>query len=86
MAATDGARANPFLAAALALPGIVPAAALAQSMPDQGVFALKYADYRDWQPGADRMTVRSPSMYVLAPFAGQWTVEGSLVYDAMSGA
>ncbi|HEV8500766.1 MAG TPA: DUF3570 domain-containing protein [Casimicrobiaceae bacterium] len=79
-------RANPLLAAALALPGIVPTAALAQSMPDQGIFALKYLDYRDWQPGADRMTVRSPSMYVLAPFAGQWTVEGSLVYDAMSGA
>jgi Protein of unknown function (DUF3570) len=75
-----------LLAAALALPGIVPTATLAQSMPDQGVFALKYLDYRDWQPGADRMTVRSPSMYVLAPFAGQWTVEGSLVYDAMSGA
>ena len=82
----DGARLNPFLAAALALPGVVPAAALAQSMPDQGLFALQYLDYRDWQPGADRMSVRSPSLYVLAPFAERCTVEGSLVYDAMSGA
>ena len=66
--------------------GDLPAAALAQSAPDQGMFALKYLDYRDWQPGADRMTVQSPSIYVLAPFADRWTVEGSLVYDAMSGA
>jgi Protein of unknown function (DUF3570) len=89
VAATERARApafNPFVAAALALPGVIPAAAMAQAVPDQGLFSLKYMDYRDWQPGADRMGVKSPSMYVLAPFADAWTVEGSLVYDAMSGA
>ncbi|MEO6929766.1 MAG: DUF3570 domain-containing protein [Casimicrobiaceae bacterium] len=88
MAATDSPRGriNPFLAAALALPGIAPATALAQSMPEQGIFALNYLDYRDWQPGGDRMSVRSPSFYVLAPFADKWTVEGSVVYDSMSGA
>ena len=88
MAATEPARStvNPFLAAALALPGILPAAALAQTMPEQGIFALDYLDYRDWQPGADRMRVKSPSMYLLAPFADQWTVEGTVVHDAMSGA
>ena len=88
MAATDSKRraVNPFLAAALALPGILPAAALAQTVPDKGIFSLDYLDYRDWQPCGDRMSVRSPSLYVLAPFADKWTVEGSLVYDAMSGA
>jgi hypothetical protein len=86
VSSTDGARLNPFLAAALVLPGVVPAAALAQSMPDQGLFSLQYLDYRDWQPGADRMTVRNPSLYVMAPFAERYTFEGSLVYDAMSGA
>ena len=88
MAATEPARStvNPFLAAALALPGILPAAALAQTMPEQGILALDYLDYRDWQPGADRMRVKSPSMYLLAPFADQWTVEGTVVHDAMSGA
>jgi hypothetical protein len=90
VAATGAARGrvNPLLAAALALPGILPAAtaALAQTIPDQGIFSLNYLDYRDWQPGGDRMTVRSPSMYVLAPFADKWTFEGTLVYDAMSGA
>ncbi|MBS0321667.1 MAG: DUF3570 domain-containing protein [Proteobacteria bacterium] len=77
---------RPLWAAALALPGILPAAAVAQSVPDQGIFTLSYLDYRDWQPGADRMTVRSPSFYVLAPFAEKWTVQGSVVYDQMSGA
>jgi hypothetical protein len=88
VAATEANRAaiNPLLAAALALPGILPAAALAQSMPDQGIFSVNYLDYRDWQPGADRMSVKSPSFYVLAPFADKWTFEGSVVYDAMSGA
>ncbi len=88
VAATEPRRGtvNPFLAAALALPGIVPAVALAQTMPAQGVFSLNYLDYRDWQPGADRMRVKSPSMYLLAPFADKWTVEGTVVHDAMSGA
>jgi hypothetical protein len=43
-----------LLAAALALPGILPATALAQLAPDPGLIELKYLDYRDWQPGADR--------------------------------
>jgi Protein of unknown function (DUF3570) len=73
------------MAAALALPGVVPAAA-AQSIPDEGTFSIRYLDYRDWQPGADRMTVKSPSIFVSKPFAGSWLVEGALVYDGMSGA
>jgi hypothetical protein len=85
VAATD-LRNNRLAAAALALPGILPATALAQTVPDQGVVSLAYLSYRDWQPGADRMKVQSPSFYILAPFAQKWTVEGSLVYDAMSGA
>jgi hypothetical protein len=75
-----------LLAAALALPGILPTAATAQTAPDQGVVAFRYFDYRDWQPGAQRMTVRSPSLYVLKPLSDSLSLEGSLVYDAMSGA
>ncbi|MEO8485214.1 MAG: DUF3570 domain-containing protein [Betaproteobacteria bacterium] len=74
-----------LIAAALALPGIVPGAA-AQAIPDEGVFSLRYLDYRDWQTGADRMRVKSPSLFVMKPFGGQWVAEGSLVYDGMSGA
>jgi len=75
-----------LLSAALALPGVLPAHALAQSAPEQSVVSLRYLDYRDWQPGADRMTVRSPSLYVLKPLSESLALEGTVVYDAMSGA
>jgi hypothetical protein len=81
-----GVNAGALLVAALALPGVAPMSAQAQSAPDQGVVALRYFDYRDWQPGASRMTVRSPSLYALAPLSDSLSLEGSLVYDAMSGA
>jgi hypothetical protein len=80
----DGAAA--LLAAALALPGVVAQPAHAQTAPDQGVIGFRYFDYRDWQPGAQRMTVRSPTLYALKPLSDSLTLEGSLVYDAMSGA
>jgi hypothetical protein len=75
-----------LLSAALALPGMLPCAVAAQSAPDQSVIALKYFDYRDWQPGADRMSVRSPSLYVLRPLSDDLALEGTVVYDSMSGA
>jgi len=65
---------------------MLPATSLAQSAPDEGVIALRYYDYRDWQPGADRISVRSPSLYALVPLSDTLTVEGSLVYDSVSGA
>ena len=81
------APAGALLAAALALPGMVPATAIAQTTaPDSGILELKYLDYRDWQPGADRMSVRSPSFYLLRPLTDTLAVEAALVYDAMSGA
>ena len=75
-----------LFAAALALPGMLPAGAAAQAVADHGIIELKYLDYRDWQPGASRMTVRSPSLYTLVPLNDTTEVEGSVVYDAMSGA
>jgi hypothetical protein len=79
-------RSAALIAAALALPGILPPHAHAQTAPDEGVVALHYLDYRDWQPGARRMTVRNPSLYALVPLGSSLAVEGSVVYDAMSGA
>jgi hypothetical protein len=85
VAATD-ARGGTLLAAALALPGVLPAVALAQTAPDAGIIELKYLDYRDWQPGADRMTVKSPSFYLLKPLSETLALEAAVVYDSMSGA
>ena len=55
------ARAGALLAAALALPGVLPAHAHAQTAPDTGVFAASATlDYRDWQPGARPDDGRNP--------------------------
>ena len=75
-----------LLAAAIALPGIVPGIAHAQDVSGEGVIALKYLDYRDWQPGAERMRVRAPGLYVRKPLPGSTLLEGALVHDSMSGA
>jgi Protein of unknown function (DUF3570) len=78
-----GDRAGAIIAAALALPGVV---AHAESAPEKGVLAVRYLDYKDSQPGLDRIHVQAPSIYVLAPISPQWAVNGSLVSDSVSGA
>ncbi|MDQ6618622.1 MAG: DUF3570 domain-containing protein [Pseudomonadota bacterium] len=75
-----------LLTVALALPGVLPAHAVAQPVPEQGVIALKYLDYRDWQPAGDRIRVKTPALYVMKPLSDAVVVEGSLVYDSISGA
>lgn len=86
--------------AALSLPGVLPTAARAQGAPEQGIVSLRHLHYEDRQevrtrypdytgnePGSfKRITVDSPSIYVLAPIAGRWSLEGSLVHDQVSGA
>ncbi len=71
-----------ILAAACALPGV----ALAEGAPTDGVVGFKYLFYKDLQPGLDRITVNSPSAFVLLPLGTAWSVEGAFVYDAVSGA
>ncbi len=78
--------AGALLAAALALPGVMPATAQAQAAPDKGIFELQYLNYRDWQPGRDRMSVSAPAFYALLPINDKWVVEGGMVYDDVSGA
>ncbi len=82
----NAAPAGALLAAALALPGMLPATADAQAAPDQGVIQLQYLSYRDWQPGQARMKVEAPAFYALYPVSDTLVVEGTLVYDSMSGA
>jgi hypothetical protein len=70
------------VAAALALPGV----AAAESAPEQVLIGFKYLYYKDYQPGLDRITVNSPSLYLLTPLGAHWSVEGSVVVDSLSGA
>lgn len=75
------------LAASLMLPGLAALAlpVQAESAPQQGVVAIKASHYSDSQPGWQRVTVRSPSVYMLAPLAGDWALEGTWAGDAVSG-
>jgi hypothetical protein len=75
-------RIGAVLAAALALPGV----AVAQFAPDSALIGFKYLYYKDYQPGLDRITVNSPSLYLLTPLGPSWSLEGSLVVDSLSGA
>ncbi|MTW04108.1 DUF3570 domain-containing protein [Duganella ginsengisoli] len=69
--------------AALALPGLQ---AAAETIPDAASISVDYLHYQDSQPGMDRITVRSPSVTVALPVAGQWLLEAGVVGDHLSGA
>src|SRR5690606_2334135 len=73
------------LVAALALPGVVPAAR-AEAAPDSAQIGFKYLNYRDSQPGLKRVSVDAPSVSWLLPVAGSWSLAGSYTLDSVSGA
>lgn len=72
--------------AALALAGAAPQTALADSPPEKASLSVRYGDYRDGQAGWDRIRVRSPSVQLQLPVAGEWTLDAALVGDHVSGA
>ena len=73
------------LVAALALPGVVPSA-WAESAPESAQIGFKYLNYRDSQPGLKRVSVDAPSVSLLLPVAGSWSLAGSYTLDSVSGA
>jgi hypothetical protein len=75
--------AGAIIAAALALPGVL---AHAESAPEEGTLSVKFLQYQDEQPGLKRIKVSAPSIHVLAPLSPQWSLEASVVSDAVSGA
>jgi Protein of unknown function (DUF3570) len=85
-----------IVVAALALPGVWSAPAHAENAPEAGVISFKFLHYKeDKREGIDYsqfskyphpITVNSPSVYVLVPLGPSWAVEGTGVYDALSGA
>jgi hypothetical protein len=80
-------RSGAILAAAFALPGVLPGVAEAQvTVPNATLIQFKYLYYRDYQDSGDRMTVKSPALYLLAPISSDWVFEIGAVHDSMSGA
>lgn len=96
MAATETCASHPsrqraersLLAAALLLPGVLPLAmpAHAETAPEEAIVATKLLDYQDRQPGLKRTHVEAPSLYLLLPIKGEWSLEASAVHDSVSGA
>ncbi len=79
-------RTGSILAAALALPGVVPSAHAQVTVPNATLIQFKYMYYRDYQQSGDRITVNSPALYLLAPISDSWVFEIGAVYDNISGA
>ena len=75
-----------ILAAALALPGIIPTAQAQVSVPNFTLIQFKYLYYRDYQESGNRMTINAPALYLLAPISDSWVFEIGAVYDNVSGA
>jgi hypothetical protein len=75
---------NAILAAALLLPGI--GAVQAASPPERAAISVRYLDYREDQPGLERIRVKSPSLALLTPLAGAWSLAATLTADDVSGA
>ena len=77
-----------LLGAALALPGLglLAVDAQAETAPERGHVALKVLDYLDYQPGTERIRVKAPALSALVPLGDQWSVNGTLITDSISGA
>jgi hypothetical protein len=88
MSESEGSsRRGAVLAAALALPGMLPGAAQAQvTAPNTTLVQFKFLYYKDYQESGDRMTVKSPALYLLTPISDDWVFEIGAVYDSISGA
>lgn len=74
---------NALLAAALLLPGL---AVHAEEPPERSTLSVKYLNYEESQSGLDRVHVDSPSVSLVTPIAGAWSLAGSLTSDHVSGA
>ncbi len=62
------------------------------TVPNATLIQFKYLYYRDYQESGgvnndgERMTVKSPALYMLAPISDSWVFEIGAVYDNVSGA
>jgi hypothetical protein len=70
--------------AACALPGVMPAHAA--DRPEQPELSVMLSRYHDRQAGLDRVTVTTPSLHLAMPLDADWSLEGGLTHDEVSGA
>lgn len=77
-----------LLTAAAAIPTLFnPARASGEGPPQNAALRLQYSHYRDWQAGdQERIEVDAPMAWFVTPLGESSALEGSLVYDSISGA
>jgi hypothetical protein len=73
-----------ILAAALLLPGI--GAVHAANAPEKAAISVRFLGYQESQPDLERIRIRSPSLALVTPLAGAWSLAASLTADDVSGA
>ncbi len=71
-------------AAAMFLPSVKPV--FADTAPENGIVAFKYLNYRDSEPGVDRMDINAYSLRVMTPIAGKWAIDYTGTSDSVTGA
>lgn len=80
----SGTFGHAILAAAMLLPGV--GVVHAETPPEHASISVKVLSYDESQSSMDRIRVRSPSLSVVAPVAGVWSLSGSITADDVSGA
>ena len=83
---TAGHTALYALTAAAAFLGLHSSNACAEAAPERASINFKYLDYLDYQPDADRIHVRAPSVALTVPIAGEWAVNAAYIVDTITGA
>lgn len=73
-----------ILGAALMLPGI--GHLHAQSMPEHASLNLSYLHYQESQSDLKRVSATAPSLQLILPVAGAWSLDATLTSDNVSGA
>ncbi|MDD2546335.1 MAG: DUF3570 domain-containing protein [Burkholderiaceae bacterium] len=71
-------------AMACCLPLALPA--VAETPPERAEVRFKTLDYRESQPGADRVAVRAATLSLRAPVNESWAVQAGQTVDTISGA
>ncbi len=58
----------------------------AEAVPERAEIGFKYLDYLDYQPDQDRIRIKAPSLMIMTPIAGEWSLTATAVTDSVTGA
>jgi hypothetical protein len=71
---------------AIALLGCLATETNAAAAPEKPEISIKTLSYQDYNEDADRIDIDAKAVQFLLPYKGEWTLGGTVVHDAISGA